>query len=219
MSIEQEFVEGIIDGNVENREILDTHFDTDDFLSVSREDVGRALEFYNKNYSDFSLEDRVWAIREDIASGQIYSYNQAIKKAEIQHGEDGAKDLNTRILKMESRDILKAMGGDKEAVTKLEKAVEKSSYNHSASISEITEFRETYVKEYENRANYDMSNSEATRILNKLLNSLDKISVIARLLGRSYTFLCNLIMDAIGRLERGERLTLAQRRMIARVLS
>ena len=203
MSIEGEFIKETIDGNT-NIEILDTHFDADDFLSVSREDVGKALEFYNKNYADFSLEDRIQAIREDIASGQVYSYTQAINEAEIQHGENGAKDLNTRILQMESRDILKAMGEDREAVTKLEKAVEKSPYNHKASVSKITEFKEDYMKDYENRAYYsvekekerdgNMTRAETTRVLNKLLANLDRLSVIAKLLGCSYIFLNNLII-------------------------
>jgi len=128
---------------------------------------------------------------------------------------------------MESRDILKAMGEDREAVTKLEKAVEKSPYNHKASVSKITEFKEDYMKDYENRAYYsvekekerdgNMTRAETTRVLNKLLANLDRLSVIAKLLGCSYIFLNNLIMDAIERLERGQGLTFAQRRMIARI--
>ena len=223
MSIEEEFVADIIDGSAEIKKVLDTHFDADDFLSVSRGDVSKALEFYNKNYADFSLEDRIQAIREDISSGQIYTYTQAIKEAETKFGEQGAKDLNTRMLTLESRDILKAMGGDREAVTKLEKAVEKSPYNHKASISKITEFKESYTNDYDKRT-YDgieeektMTNSEITRILNKLLANLDKLLEVARLLGRSYTFLNGLILDAIERLERGRGLTFAQRRMIARL--
>ena len=227
MSIEEEFVADIIDGSAEIKKVLDTHFDADDFLSVSRGDVSKALEFYNKNYADFSLEDRIQAIREDISSGQIYTYTQAIKEAETKFGEQGAKDLNTRMLTLESRDILKAMGGDREAVTKLEKAVEKSPYNHKASISKITEFKESYTNDYDKRTYYGiekgreeektMTNSEITRILNKLLANLDKLLEVARLLGRSYTFLNGLILDAIERLERGRGLTFAQRRMIARL--
>src|SRR3989338_7270004 len=97
MSIEEEFVADIIDGSAEIEKVLDTHFDADDFLSVSRGDVSKALEFYNKNYADFSLEDRIQAIREDISSGQIYTFTQAIKEAETKFGEEGAKDLKNLI--------------------------------------------------------------------------------------------------------------------------
>ena len=78
MSVEEEFVAEIIDGSAEIEKVLDTHFDADDFLSVSRGDVSKALEFYNKNYADFSLEDRIQAIREDISlapcSPNLYIY-------------------------------------------------------------------------------------------------------------------------------------------------